>query len=337
MRVALLLGRRLGTALPILLVVSALLFAALRALPVDPAAMSMPPNATLAEIDAQRRAMGLDRPLPVQYAIWLRGALHGNFGQSIQLRRSAAALVAQALPATVELAVAAMLIASVLGLGGGFMLFALRGTPAEPVADLGTTLLLSLPDFLWALLLLVVFGVLLPVLPFVGRIGPDFALHGATGFLLLDTLLAGSPAAFASALAHLALPAAALGIAFAPAIMRVLRSSLARVWHQDYIVQARLRGIGERRLLLVHAARNAILPTLALMGVQFGFLFGGTLLVEVIYSFPGIGNLMVDAVHNADLPVIQVVGLAYCVVVLAISMAVDALVLTLDPRLRRLR
>ncbi|MGH7210679.1 MAG: ABC transporter permease, partial [Acetobacteraceae bacterium] len=178
---------------------------------------------------------------------------------------------------------------------------------------------------------------LLPVLPFVGQIGPDFRLHAITGFLLIDTLLVGNIAAFGSALAHLALPGAALGIAFSPAIMRVLRASLAQVWHQDYIVQARLRGIPERRLLLVHAARNAILPTLTLMGVQFGFLFGGTLLVEIIYSFPGIGNLMVDAVRNADLPVIEVVGLAYCVVVLAISMAVDALVLVLDPRLRTLR
>lgn len=337
MAIALLLLRRLATAVPILLVVSALLFVALRTLPVDPAAMSMPPNATRAEIEAKRRAMGLDRPLPVQYAIWFHGAVRGDFGQSIQLRREAGSLIAQALPATIELAACSMLIASALGLGGGFLLFALRGTPAEAASDLGTTLLLSLPDFLWALLLLLLFGVLLPVLPFVGRIGPDFRLHAITGFLLIDTLLAGNIAAFGSTLAHLALPAAALGIAFSPAIMRVLRASLAQVWHQDYIVQARLRGVAERRLLLVHAARNAILPTLTLMGVQFGFLFGGTLLVEIIYSYPGIGNLMVDAVRNADLPVIEVVGLAYCVVVLAISMAVDALVLVLNPRLRTLR
>ena len=162
----------------------------------------------------------------------------------------------------------------------------------------------------------------------------QFSVVPVTGFLLIDTLLAGQGSAFASTLAHLALPAAALGIAFSPAIMRVLRSGLLDVYHEDYIRQARLRGIGEGRILIVHALPNAILPTLTLMGVQFGFLFGGTLLVEVIYSYPGLGNLMVDAVRNADLPIIQTVGLTYCIVVLLIGMVVDALVLVLNPRLR---
>src|SRR6201997_4010293 len=131
-----LIARRLLAAIPILLIVSALLFCVLRVLPVDPAAMSLPPNATIAEIEAKRREMGLDRPLPQQYAIWLRGALHGDFGQSIQFRRDAGALVAATLPATVQLAVAAMVIAGVLGFGGGLVLFRLRGTVLEPFADL---------------------------------------------------------------------------------------------------------------------------------------------------------------------------------------------------------
>ena len=120
------------------------------------------------------------------------------------------------------------------------------------------------------------------------------------------------------------LPSLALGIAFSPTIMRVLRSSLIDVYQEDYIHQARLRGLSERRILIRHGLKNAILPTLSLMGVQFGFLFGGTLLIEVIYSYPGLGNLMVDAVRNADLPIIQAVGLTYCVVVLTINTAVDA-------------
>jgi peptide/nickel transport system permease protein len=332
--IALLLLRRALTAIPILLTVSILLFVALRLLPVDPAAMSMPPNATIEDIAAKRQEMGLDKPLSAQYAIWLRGALHGDFGESIQLRRDAAHLVATSLPATIQLALCAMLIASVLGLGGGLLLFHLRGHATEALGDLATTVLLSVPEFLWALLFILLFGVLLPVLPFVGQLGPRFTVAPVTGFLLLDTLLSGQGGAFASALAHLALPAAALGIAFSPAIMRVLRSGLLDVYHEDYIRQARLRGIGEGRILIVHALPNAILPTLTLMGVQFGFLFGGTLLVEVIYSYPGLGNLMVDAVRNADLPIIQTVGLTYCIVVLLIGMTVDALVLILNPRLR---
>jgi ABC-type dipeptide/oligopeptide/nickel transport system permease component len=140
--VATLIARRLLAAVPILLIVSALLFCVLRALPVDPAAMSLPPNATIAEIEAKRREMALDRPLPEQYAIWLRGALRGDFGQSIQFRRDAGSLVAATLPATVQLAVAAMVIAGVLGFGGGLVLFRLRGTLFEPLADLASIVLL---------------------------------------------------------------------------------------------------------------------------------------------------------------------------------------------------
>jgi peptide/nickel transport system permease protein len=165
------------------------------------------------------------------------------------------------------------------------LLFHVRGRAAEPAIDFGSIVLLSIPEFLWALFFILLFGV-------------------------------------------------ALGIAFSPTIMRVLRSSLIDVYHEDYITQARLRGVSERRVLVRHGLKNAILPTLSLMGVQFGILFGGTLLVEVIFSYPGLGNLMVDAVRNADLPIIQAVGLTYCVVVLIINTIVDALYLVLNPKLR---
>jgi ABC-type dipeptide/oligopeptide/nickel transport system permease component len=332
--VATLIARRLLAAVPILLIVSALLFCVLRALPVDPAAMSLPPNATIAEIEAKRREMGLDRPLPEQYAIWLRGALRGDFGQSIQFRRDAGSLVAATLPATVQLAVAAMVIAGVLGFGGGLVLFRLRGTLFEPLADLASIVLLSIPEFLWALILLFVFGVVLRVLPFTGEVAPGLPLPRITGFLLIDSLLIGRFDIFASACLHLILPAVALGVAFSPTIMRVLRSSLFDVYHEDYVTQARLRGLTERQILMDHALKNAVLPTLTLAGVQFGILFSGTLLVEVIYSYPGMGNLMVDAVRNADLPLIQAVGLTYCIVVLLINTTVDSLYVVLNPKLR---
>ena len=311
------------------------MFMALRLLPVDPAAMSMPPNATNAEIEAMRHTMGLDRPLPVQYAIWLGQVLHGDFGQSIHLRRSVAGLVGNALPATIELAGSAMVIAFVLGVGGGLLLFALRGRRSELALETITTLAMSLPEFLWGLLFIFLFGVALNWLPFTGRLAPNLPQPPGTGFLLIDALRAGRLDIFWSACLHLVLPASALGIAFAPPIARVLRASLVATWEQDYIRQARLRGISEARLLLAHALRNAALPSLTLIGVQFGFLFGGSLLVEVIFADPGIGNLMVDAVRNADLPVIQAVGLTYCVVVLGINAVVDALYMVLDPRLRR--
>ena len=271
------LGRRLLVVVPILAVVSMLLFTALRILPVDPAAMSVPPNATKAEIEVARRQMGLDRPLPEQYGIWLGHVLRGDFGRSIHLRRPVTELIGESLPATIELAACAMLVAGVLGLAGGLLLFALRDRAMEAVAETGTTLLMSIPEFLWALLFIFVFGVLLQAMPFTGRIDPALRLPLVTGFLLLDALLVGRPDILVSALQHMVLPATALGIAFAPPIMRVLRASLLDVYHEDYITQARLRGLSPARVLLAHALRNAALPTLTLMGVQFGFLFGGSL------------------------------------------------------------
>ncbi len=332
--IAKLLLRRILIAIPILFLVSALLFMILRVLPVDPAAMSLPPSATLEEIEAKRTEMGLNLPLPQQYATWLSEVLQGDFGSSIQLRTGVAKLIGDTLPSTIELAFLAMIVASVLGIVGGLALFYVRGTRKEVVLDLGSIALLSLPEFLWGLFFILIFGVFFEVLPFTGRLSSGFQRPDITGFLLLDSLITGQFATFWNALQHLILPALALGISFSPAIMRVLRSSLLDVYHEDYIQQARLRGLSERRILVRHALKNAILPTLSLMGVQFGFLFGGTLLIEVIYSYPGMGNLMVDAIRNTDLPIIQAVGLTYCVMVLVISIVVDSLYLILNPKLR---
>src|ERR1044072_1229051 len=326
--------RRIVVSVSILLIFSALLFCILRLLPVDPAAMSLPPNATLDEIAAKRHDMGLDQPLFRQYLIWLGQVLHGDFGASIHFRRGVAGLIGATLPATIELAVLAMLIAGTLGIAGGLFLFHVRGSAREPIADTGSIGLLSLPEFLWGLFFILLLGVALELLPFTGRLSPGFQRPVVTSFLLLDTLLVGRPDMFWDAIKHMILPSLALGIAFSPTLMRVLRSSLIDVYQEDYIHQARLRGLSERRILIRHGLKNAILPTLSLMGVQFGFLFGGTLLIEVIYSYPGLGNLMVDAVRNADLPIIQAVGLTYCVVVLTINTVVDAAYVILNPKLR---
>jgi peptide/nickel transport system permease protein len=326
--------KRILVAVPILVAVSILLFVALRLLPVDPAAMSMPPTATKAEIEAKRVEMGLSRPLPVQYAFWLESVLSGDLGESIHHRRPVAELVGDALPQTIELAFLAMVIAAVFGLAGGLLMFHLRGRPSSTLFDLGSIVLLSLPDFLWGLFLILVFGVVLEALPFTGRLSSGLDRPVVTGFLLLDSILVGRADLLFDALRHMILPAFALGLAFSPTIMRVLRSSLLDVYQEDFIRQARLRGVAEGRILVVHALKNAILPTLTLMGVQFGILFGGTLLIEVIYSYPGMGNLMIDAVRNADLPIIQIVGLTYCIVVLAITVIVDVLALLLSPKLR---
>jgi ABC-type dipeptide/oligopeptide/nickel transport system permease component len=327
--------RRLLIALPTLLVVSVLTFVVLRLLPADPLAMSLPPNATQQEMAEMRRDMGLDRPIPVQYAIWISRALQGDFGRSIQFRRSVSDLILAALPTTLELVAMGLLLGILLGLAGGLLMFAWRGTVKEQLADVGSIVVLSIPEFLWAILLILGLGVGARLLPFIGRLDAEISVPRTTGFILLDTLLAGDAAAFRSALEHLALPAFSLALAITPLIMRVLRSSLFDTYAEDYITLARLRGLSEPRILLGHALKNAALPTVSLIGVQAGFMFGGTLLVEVIFTLPGIGNLMVQALHNQDLPLIQGIALVYCVIVLVLNTIVEVAYLGLNPKLAR--
>lgn len=328
--------RRILLAIPVMLAVSALLFVTLRLLPIDPAALSMPPTATKVQIEVKRVEMGLNKPLPVQFFRWLRDTLGGDLGESMQKRRPVADLIVDALPQTVELALLAMIIASGIGLLGAQAMFRLRNNRAgSAVMEIGSIGLLSMPDFLWGLLFILVFGVFFNVLPFTGRLSPEFERPVVTHFLLLDTLLVGRLDMTLDALKHMILPALALGLAFAPTITRVLFSSLLDVYQEDYIQQARFRGFSERTILRRHAFPNALVPTLNLMGVQFGFLFGGTLLIEVIYSYPGLGNLMVDAVQNVDLPIIQAVGLTYGFAVVVITIIVDVASLIVNPKLRR--
>ncbi|MET0606634.1 MAG: ABC transporter permease [Beijerinckiaceae bacterium] len=330
-----LLLRRLLLAIPILLCVSALVFIILRLLPADPIAMSLPPGATPDDVERLKRDFGLDRSIPEQYVIWLGKLLSGDFGTSIFFRRGVGELLAKALPATIELVATGLLLGVALGVAGGLAMFAGRDTAVEQSLDLSTTGLMAIPEFLWALLLILLLGVAFPILPFIGRLSPDTPLPPSiTGFLILDSLLSGRWDAFRSAVTHLILPSLALAIGLAPLVMRVLRSSLLETILEDYITQARLRGVSERAILVRHALKNAALPTISLIGVQGGFMFGGTVLVEMIFAYPGLGNLMVDAVRNHDLPVIQAVALIYCVLVLAINAIVDVAYLSANPRLR---
>lgn len=330
-----LLVRRALLAVPILLCVSALVFVILRLLPADPIAMSLPPGASAEEYEKLRQAFGLDRSLVEQYLIWLTKLLTGDLGNSIYFRRPVTELIARSLPATLELVGAGMALGILAGVSGGLALFAARGRLGGSILDGATTVMMAIPEFLWAILLILFVGVGLQWLPFIGRLGPGLAVPPPrTGFLILDALLAARFDVLASALTHLLLPALSLAVGLAPLIMRVLRSSLLETIHDDYIVQARRRGISERRLLLRHALPNAALPTISLIGVQGGFMFGGTLLVEMIFAYPGLGNLMIDAVRNHDLPLIQAVSLVYCVLVLGINAIVEVAYLAINPRFR---
>ena len=321
-------------AIPMIFALSVVVFVVLRMLPADPLAMMLPPTATPAEVESLRAALGLDRSLPVQYGIWLSHALHGDLGRSITSGETVTHLIATTLPATVELSVVALVFSLVISIPGGLLLYALNKRRGELLADGFVVLLISVPSFLWGIFLMLVLGVMWPVLPFSDRFGADIAPPHTTGFALIDFLLRGDLHAWANAFSHLMLPAMALALGFAPLIIRVLRASLLEAAGEQYAMVARLRGQSDARIVLRHMFKNAALPTLTLIGVQFGFLFGGTLLIEMIFSFPGLGNLMVQAVRNHDLPLIQGIALVFCVIILVINTCVDCLYTVVNPRLR---
>lgn len=328
-----LLGRALQAAVTAL-ALSFIVFVVLRLLPADPLGMMLPPSATREEAEALRAVLGLDRGIGAQYLVWLDRALHGDLGTSIYFRQPVVTLVGNSLPATLELSFVSLIIALFIAIPGGIALYLLNRRRGEFFADLVLVLLLSIPSFLWGILLIIAFGVLMPVLPFMGRMNGVIGADLPTGFLLVDLLWKGRWSDWCDALAHLVLPAFALALAFSPLVARVLRASLIETATEQYVSVARLRGLSETRVLLRHMLGNAALPTLTLIGVQFGFLFGGTLLIEVIFSFPGIGNLMVQAIKNHDLMLIQGVALVFCLMVLAVNFVVDALYAVLNPRLR---
>ncbi|MDE1186861.1 MAG: ABC transporter permease [Pantoea sp.] len=328
-------ARRLLMIVPMMLAVSLVIFVLLRLLPNDPIALLLPADAKPQDIAAIRAAYGFDLPVWHQYLRWLGALAGGDMGESLAFRAPVRELIIESLPATMELVFGALVLGLIMGVGGGLWMFSLRKRPkAEHTADLGASIMQATPEFLWAIGMILVFGVGLGVLPFIGRLDGDLSVDRITGFLLLDALLTRNWAALASALEHLALPTLALAFSFAPFVVRVVRSSLLDAIEEDFVTAARQRGLSERRILVAHALPNAALPALSMVGVQSAFLFGGTLLIEVLFTYPGMGNLMMAALRNHDVPVIQGVALIYCLVALVLNAVIDILYLILDPRLR---
>ena len=325
---------RLAMAAITLIGVAVVIFVLLRVVPGDPIAMMISPGASAADIAALRAHYGLDASLPVQFLVWARNLLHGDFGTSISLHRDVLSILAERLPATLELAVAALVLAVLLG--GAIAIFAVivDDSPLSPLIDALNGLLLAVPDFIWAFVLVLLFGVFAPILPLSGRIDPSIETNFATPFYLIESLVTLRFATFLDVLRHMIMPTLALGIPLAAVIARVLKESLREAMAQDYVVLARLKGMSRLRLILQEALRNAVAPTLALTGVQFTFLIGGTVIVERIFSYPGIGNMAIDAVINRDLPLIQGLTLVFGLIFIIVNMIVDLLVMKANPRLR---
>lgn len=326
--------RRLVLVPPTLFGVAVIVFVLLRVVPGDPIAMMIPPGASEADIGRLRALYGLDQPILQQFVAWLGQVSSGDFGRSISVRQSVLELLLMRLPATIELALLATVIAILIGVLAALAGILLRGRRAEWAVDGGIGVLLAIPDFLWALILLLLFGVLVPLLPISGRIDPQIDLGLSSNFYLIESLVTGRFDIAWALLHHMILPALALALPFAAIVSRILKASLVEAEDQDYAQVARARGYSRPGILLHEVFPNALIPTVALGGVQVTLLLGGTVLVERIFSYEGIGNMAIDAVINRDFPLIQGLVLTFAVMFIALNLAVDLVVTLLDPRLR---
>ncbi len=330
----LVLFQRLLLALPTLFGVALVVFVLMRVVPGDPIAMMIPPGASANDIAVLRALYGLDRSIPAQFLIWLREVGGGNFGTSITYRQDVLVLVGERLPATLELGTVAMLIACAIGSFAGVISAARHGRWLSSLIDSLAAIVQSIPDFLWGLIFILLFGVLLPWLPISGRLDPLLSQAAGTGFMLFSNLFDGRFDIVASILTHMLAPALALALPVAAMLARVLKASMQEALASDYVMLARLKGLGGRRVLLAEALPNAVTPTLSLSAVQFAFLLGGTVLIERLFSYPGIGSLAISAVIGRDLPLIQAVVLTFALLFITINLLVDGLVVLLNPRLR---
>ena len=326
--------RRLALAIPILLGVSLLVFLMLHSAGGDPAVFILGARADPESLAELRHELGLDQPLWVQYGTFLGNALRGDLGRSYRSNTPVIEEIAARFPATIELAVAAMVIAVVVGVLAGTLAAVRRHSFLDYLSSAGVLLGVSIPTFWLGLILIIVFGLSLRWLPISGRVDPRLGADPSAPFLTLNALLQGNWSVARDALSHLILPALTLAAWPAAIVARMTRASLIESLGQDYVRTARAKGLRERGIVFTHAARNALLPVLTVVGLEFGALLGGAVVTETVFSWPGLGQLTVTAIGARDYQMVQGVVLLLAAVFVLLNLLVDVLYATLDPRIR---
>jgi len=328
--------KRLALVLPTFIGVTLLVFALIHLIPGDPVeALSGERGMDPARYTRLLKEFGLDRPLPVQYADYLWKAVRGDLGFSTITHEPVLREFAARFPATIELSVCAMLLALLIGLPAGIVAAVKRNTVWD-YSVMGASLTgYSMPIFWWGLLLILTFSVTLGWTPVSGRIAIEYDIPAVTGFMLIDSLMAGDAGAFQSALAHLVLPSIALGTIPLAVIARMTRSSMLEVLREDYVRTARAKGASSFRVVGIHALRNALIPVVTTIGLQVGTLLAGAILTETIFSWPGIGKWLVEAIHRRDYPAVQGGILLSATVIIAVNLIVDVLYGVINPRIRK--
>jgi len=326
---------RISQVIPTFIGITLVAFFLIRLVPGDPIeAMAGERGIDPARHERLLRDFGLDQPLLIQYGRYVSRVLQGDLGRSMVTRETVLSEFATLFPATLELSFCAMLIALVLGLPAG-ILAAVRRNSLLDHGVMGAALTgYSMPIFWWGLLLILLFSVELDLTPVSGRIGDVFYIEPVTGFLLIDTLLSDEPGAFASALSHLVLPAIVLGTIPLAVIARMTRSAMLEVLGEDYIRTARAKGLPGYRVIWLHALRNAAIPIVTVIGLQVGVLFTGAILTESLFSWPGVGKWLVEAIGRRDYPVLQGGTLLIGAAVMAVNLLVDLAYGMINPRIR---
>lgn len=327
--------RRVLLLVPVLVGLSMLVFAIARLLPGDPVKLAAGPQATAAEIAGLAREFGLDRPVPLQYVDYVTGLLQGDWGRSILTRRPVADDLAVFLPATLELVIAAMALAVVVGIPAGLMAGVFRDRWPDYLSRVLSLGAVSLPRFFLGLLLQLCFAMWLAWLPLGGRFPLiEIPPPVVTGFLTLDSLIARDPAAFSLSLRHLLLPALALSLNPLATITRMMRSATIEVLQQDYVLTERALGLSFPLIVFKYVLRNAMSSSLTVIGLYFGWLLGGTVLVETVFDWPGIGLYATKSIVTQDFMPIMGVTLCIGVIFVTINLLVDLLYGLVNPKVR---
>jgi peptide/nickel transport system permease protein len=326
--------RRLVEAIPVIFGVSVLVFMLLHLIPGDPATAMLGERATVENVQALRRQLGLDKPLYEQYLVWMGRLARGDLGNTVRGNIPVSNEIRNRFPATIELSLAALTLATLFGLPIGIISAVKRNSLIDTASMFAALFGVSIPVFVLGLLLIFLVGVQFGWLPFVGRLSSGVQIGRVTGLYTIDALLDGNWSAFKNAVEHLILPAVTLATIPLAVIARITRSAMLEVLNQDYIRTAYAKGLRSRTVIVRHALRNAMLPIVTIIGLQLGTLLSGAVLTETIFSWPGVGKWLFDSIVARDYTIVQTMTLIIAMIYVSVNFAVDVFYAVIDPRIR---
>ena len=326
--------KRMLMLIPVLIGVSIIVFLIMRVFSPDPAPIVLGEHATAQTVEAWRQVNGLNDPIYLQYFHFITGAFTGDLGMSYYTKAPVFEEIMSRFPATIELALVAIILASIFGILIGVISAVKKNSIFDNAGMFLALIGVSMPIFWLGILLIILFSGTMHWLPSSGRIDPLLQPATVTGFYLIDSLIAGDMEAFLDALQHLVLPAVALAMYSMAIITRMTRSSMLDTLQQDYIRTARAKGISESKVIRKHAFRNGLIPIVTVIGLQLGSLLGGAVLTETVFSWPGIGAYTVACILKSDFPVVQGVVLLVATVFVLVNLVVDVIYAFLDPRIK---